>query len=35
MVCLVLKVTFRTREVTDDLSIKERDWCDCGDPPRL
>jgi len=32
MVCLVLEVTFRIREVTDDFSIKERDRCDCGDP---
>jgi len=30
MVCLILEVTFRTREVTDDLSIKERDRCDWG-----
>jgi len=32
MVCLVLEVIFRTREVTGDLSVKESDRCDCGDP---
>ena len=32
MVCLVLEVTFRIREVTDDFSIKERDRRDFGDP---